>query len=65
MYTFTIYKDDKVIKEFEHQDSDYEVFKFMLRHQPNSIHHALKYEGYKVTYLNEDDGSGGEWKLYE
>ena len=63
MVTFKIYRNNKVIKEFNNQNSDFEVLKFMLNHQSSSMHHALKYEGYKVEEIDEETQKSHFWKV--
>ena len=63
MVTFKIHKDNKIIKEFNKQDSDFCVLKFMLNHQSSSMHHALKYEGYKVQQIDEETQKSHFWKV--
>lgn len=63
MITFKIYKDNQVIKEFNNQNSDFAVLKFMLNYQSSSMHHALKYEGYKVEEINEETQKSHFWKV--
>lgn len=62
MFTFKIYKDNKIIKEFNNQNSDFCVLKFILNYQSNSMHHALKYEGYKVEEINQITKISHFWK---
>jgi hypothetical protein len=63
MVTFKIYRDNQVIKEFNNQNSDFAVLKFMLNHQSSSMHHALKYEGYKVEEIDEETQKSHFWKV--
>ena len=63
MTTFIVKRDKKEIKRFEHQESDLKVFGYMLSCQPNSVHHALKYEGYEVVYVDETTGKSEFWGL--
>jgi hypothetical protein len=53
---YRIYKDGKIIFT-DISIGDLEVYKFMLRHQSQSVHHATKYEGYKITYQKLDQNS--------
>jgi hypothetical protein len=63
MVTFKIYRGNQVIKEFNNQDSDFVVLKFMLNHQSSSMHHALKYEGYKVEQIDEETKKNHFWTI--
>ena len=53
-YTYYIYQDKKLIKQFDNQDTDVNVFGWMLRNQGQSIHWALKYGGWHIEYGNGD-----------
>jgi hypothetical protein len=55
-FTYRIYQDNKIRKEFENQLTDYNVFSWMLRNQHNSVHYALKYGGWKIEVTNEQTG---------
>lgn len=44
-------------------DVQTKAFGYMLRCQPNSVDHALRYEGYKVKEIYED-GEVEYWKYY-
>jgi len=63
MVTFKIYKDKELLKEFNNQDSDFCVLKYMLNHQSSSMHHALKYEGYKVEQIDEETKKSHFWTI--
>jgi len=54
MYTYIIYSDKKEIKRFEDQNSDINIFKFMLNCQGNSMDYAFKYGGYSATVTDQD-----------
>lgn len=63
MVTFKIYKDNKLIKEFNNQESDLNVLRFMLSYQSQSMHYALKYEGYKVEQIDEQTKKSHFWQV--
>lgn len=56
MFTYKIYHDDKLKKEFKDQETDVNVFGYMLRIQGNSVSHALKYEGWKINVFDQETG---------
>lgn len=62
MYTFKITHDNKLIKELNNQESDFNVFKFLLSYQSQSIHWAIRYEGYKVEQIDEETKVSKFWK---
>ena len=51
--TYKIYQDNKLIKEFNNQKSDFCVLKFMLDNQGNSMDYAFKYGGYSATVTDQ------------
>jgi hypothetical protein len=53
-FTFFIYRDEELIKTFENQTTDAQVFGYLLRNQGQSVHWALKHGGYKVTYQDDE-----------
>jgi hypothetical protein len=64
MYKFIIYKDNKEVKTLEHQNSDFEPFKWLLNHQGQSINWALKYGGFEVEQINEETNETSFWNPY-
>lgn len=54
MATFIIYKDKVEQKRFENQESDLLLFQYMLKNQGQSIHWAIKYEGWSIEMENEE-----------
>jgi hypothetical protein len=56
-----IYKDGKLLHTIEGKESPSKAFIKLLQIQSNSTHHALKYEGYKVTET-KTDGTREDWK---
>jgi len=41
---YTVTKDNKP----QFRGSDFDCFEYILKHQPNSVDHATKYEGWKI-----------------
>lgn len=64
-FTFKIYKDGNVVKEFTKQVGDFEPFKWLLRNQGQSTNYALKYGGYKVEEINEQSKESKFWNPYD
>ena len=64
LFTYKVYRDNELKKTFEHQTSDLCIFKYMLMAQSNSIHHAIKYEGWKIEIINEETNSIEYMKPY-
>ena len=62
MITVNIYKDNQILKTFEHENSDFCALKWLLNHQSNSCSHAIKYEGYKVELIDEETNEKEYWK---
>lgn len=62
MITINIYKDNKVVKTFENEYSDFCALKWLLNHQSNSTDWALKYEGYKVEIIDQETKEIEFWK---
>lgn len=58
-----IFKDENKIKQFEGEKHSSKAFGYMLKIQPCSIDHALRWEGYKVIETDEN-GKQTEWKPY-
>lgn len=56
MYTYRIFQDNKIVKTFTGQTSDFETFKWLIRNQGQSTDYALKYGGYKVEVRDEKTG---------
>ena len=54
MYTYKIYQDEKLVKEFNNQSSDSNVFGWLLRNQGQSVSWALKHGGWRVDVINEE-----------
>lgn len=50
---YRVYKDGKLI-HVNISVSDLDTYKFMLRYQSQSVSHATKHEGYKITYQKLD-----------
>jgi len=63
-YTFKIYQDNELRKEFNAQTNDFEPFKYLLRSQGQSTDWALRYGGWKVEQINEQTGHTEFWKSY-
>jgi len=54
MATFIIFHNKVEQKRFENQESDICLFKYILNHQSQSVHWAIKYEGWSVEIENKD-----------
>lgn len=63
-YKIIISKNGEIKKTFENQEGDASAFGYMLRAQGQSIHHALKFEGWKVEQINEQTKESEFWKPY-
>lgn len=48
--------EGKEVKVFEKQTSDFEAFRYLLDHQPQSVDWAVKYGKYDVIFVNEETG---------
>lgn len=46
--TVQVLRDGKIIKEWPNQKNDFVAFKYLLDHQGQSIHHAVRHEGWNV-----------------
>lgn len=64
MITIIIYKDGQVQQKYEHETSDIKALGYMLRNQPNSTDHAIRYEGWSVELIDEDTKESEFWKPY-
>lgn len=62
-YTYRIFYDNQLIKEFTNQINDVQPFTFLLRYQSHSVNHALK-SGYKVQEINELTNVSQYWTPY-
>lgn len=58
-----IFLDGVLLHTFTGQDATTLAFAKLLRIQPNSVNHALRYEGYKVVDTDEQ-GRQLEWAPY-
>lgn len=56
MITIKITKDGELQKEFKQQSDDFLAFKYLIDKQGNSIHHAVRHEGWDVELIDEDTG---------
>lgn len=54
MLKFNVFENKVLIKSFVNQENDFEVFRYLLRVQPESVHWALEKGGYKVEYTEDD-----------
>ena len=63
-YTFKIYQDNELKKEFNEQESDQKAFAYLLRSQGQSTDWALRYGGWKVEQINEQTKESEFWKPY-
>ena len=61
-YTYKIFQDGELRKEFNGQENDFEPFKYLLRNQHQSTDYALRYGGWKVEEINEQTGQSIFWK---
>jgi len=62
MITVNIYRDNEVVKTFEHEKNDFCALRWLLNHQSSSCDRALRYEGYKVELIDEITGEKDFWK---
>lgn len=63
-YTFKIYQNGKLKKEFNEQESDQKAFAYLLRSQGQSTDWALRFGGWKVEQINEQTEESEFWKPY-
>jgi hypothetical protein len=49
METYEVTRDGRTLGTFRTEN---EAWGFLLNHQPHSIGHAVKYEGYDIIYPN-------------
>ena len=63
-YTYKVYQDNELKKEFNEQTSDFAPFKFILNNQGQSVNYALKYGGWKVEEINEQTKEAKFWTPY-
>ena len=54
MKTYIIYNDNKEVKKFENQNSDFPALKYIQNHQGQSLNWALKYGGWKVEEIDQE-----------
>jgi hypothetical protein len=62
-YTFRISLDGIQKAVFNNCTNDFQVCKYLLNAQGNSMSHAIKYEGWKVEEINEQTFETSFWKL--
>lgn len=62
LYTFIVTKDGEEKAKFENQKTDFEPFKYILNNQSQSVHWAMKWEGWKVQEINEDTKESSFWE---
>ena len=63
-YTFKIYQNGKLKKEFNEQESDQKAFAYLLRSQGQSTDWALRFGGWKVEQINEQTEESEFWIPY-
>ena len=63
-YTYKVYQDNELKKEFNQQKGDFEPFKYLLNNQGQSTDWALRWGGWKVEEINEQTGQSNFWKPY-
>lgn len=64
MTTYKIYQDGKLMQEFNHQENDWEPFKWLLRNQCQSTDYALRWGGWKVEEVDEETNKSTYWNPY-
>jgi hypothetical protein len=64
MYTYFVFQDKQLKRKIENQDTDMEVFKYLLRAQSQSTQWALKYGGWYVEVLDQDTGITTDYAHY-
>lgn len=62
MKTYIIYQDNKEVKKFENQNSDFPALKYIQSHQGQSLNWALKYGGWKVEEIDQETKVSLFWK---
>lgn len=60
-YTFKIYKDGVLNKEFANKLTEGDAFLYLLKAQDNSVSYALRHGGWKVEEINEKTGGVSFW----
>ncbi len=61
--TVIIYKDNKEVKRFENEESDFCAFRWLHQNQGQSTDWAMRWGGYKVEVI-DDNGVSEFWKPY-
>jgi len=61
MKTYIIYNDNKEVKRFENQNSDFPTLKYIQSHQGQSLNWALKHGGWKVEEIDEETKTSTFW----
>jgi hypothetical protein len=64
-FTYRIYQDNELRKEFSNQTDDTNVFGWMLRNQHFSVHYALKFGGWKIDVVNEQTQEVRKYQSYQ
>ena len=54
MTTYKIYQDNKLIKTFENEESDFKPLKYIQNNQGQSFDWATKWGGWTLTYIDEN-----------
>ena len=57
MLDVIITKDGVKVASFENQNSDFCAFRYMLAHQSQSIHWAVRYEGWDAIITDKKTGN--------
>ena len=63
-YTFKIYQDNQLKKEFVNENNDCKAFGWLLNNQGQSTDYALRHGGWKVEQINEQTKEAEYWKPY-
>ena len=62
LFTFIVTKDGEERAKFENQKTDFEPFKYLLKHQSQSTGWAMRYGGWRVQEVNQTTKKSHFWK---
>jgi len=65
MLTINIYHNNELQKTFANQETDLKALSYLQRSQSHSTDWAIRYEGWKVEYINEETGEKELLKPYD
>lgn len=65
LYTYNVYHDGELQASFTDQPNDMKAFGYVLDHQSASVHHALRYEGWKIEIIDQATGQIFEYPSHK